>query len=122
MTQPTNAELDRFMAEEVMGFELKEADNYHPECWYTQIEDGLCVERSQSEWHPTTDIAQVIGCVEKLAKDNILGVEIDILPNGFVVRIKEKPYSDKSIAVQVGDELAFTICLALYEAMKGGEK
>ena len=124
MTQPTNAELDRFLAEEVMGWcdngmgmwvDKKGRPRMYIYKKYVKYDEGAPI------WHPSADIAQVMECAEKLAKDNVWRVEIDIVPHGFAVNVKEKTYSEKSISSKFGNVLAFTICLALYESKKGGE-
>ena len=119
-----NETLDRFMAEEVMGWHTGDKELDMPwdvvaEHWWIDKDDIYI--NFVSDWHPTTDIAQVMECAEKLDKE---GMDYEIMSDRYSKEVRVWSPSKnlwfrkgwKSIA-----DLPRNICLAFYEAMKGGE-
>ena len=114
MTQ-TNEELDRFLAEEVMGW-MKSEPPMVGEYQYP-TSDGVRVVYS---WHPTTDIAQAMECAEKFITGK----------NNMYFMLTTDDEGDVKVEFENGDEVVgwsdnksipLAISLALYEAVKGGE-
>ena len=108
-----NAELDKFMAEKVMGWE---------ELGFSWKDSEHNVKCDILDWHPTKDPGQAMRCAEKLSKDNTWRVEIDIVPHGFAVNIAEKTYGENYLSSRFGDELPLAICEAIVSAIKGANE
>jgi len=60
----SNKDLDKFLAVEVMGWELRQAPAGHDIWWGQPDEKFLRPE----EWRPTQDMNQAMMCVEKMAE------------------------------------------------------
>ena len=117
MTQPTNAELDRFLAEEVMGWSIcGEGKN----ACYCKGAGHNYAHVSFNDWHPSADIARAIGCVKKWCNDNAgaMTADWDANRNTWIINLWREDWDAAEIE---NEEYAFAICLALYEAMKCGE-
>lgn len=115
-------DVNRILAEKVMGWmggcnlyiEIL-SHSYLEEPQYNTVMDI-------ADWHPTTDTAQVMECAEKLDKE---GMDYEIMSDRYSKEVRVWSPSKnlwfrkgwKSIA-----DLPRNICLAFYEAMKGGEK
>jgi len=125
MTQPTNAELDRFMTIEVMGWSIcGEGKN----ACYCKGAGHNYAHVSFNDWHPTADIALAIGCAEKWCDDTGGHYKLEGGIDGsgeFVYRAvltKWNPRSQSHTRYTGEGTKELAICLALYEAMKGGKK
>jgi hypothetical protein len=123
MTQ-TNETLDRFMAE-LMGWHIDRVADGYPYWWLSEDNKPLML---CSDWHPSTDIAQAMECAEKWCEDNDAGYELEGGEYGekgkFLYRAiftiwLYRSQGHKRFTGEGTKELA--ICLALYEAVKGGE-
>lgn len=123
-----NDELNTFLAGEVMGWYKDPLGS-----WWDKREDKfsgymwLAGKKLFPLWHPTTDIAQAMMCAEKWCDDagGHYSLEGGFDGNGeFVYRAVLTKWNPRSQSHKryIGEgtkELA--ICLALYEAVKGGE-
>jgi hypothetical protein len=107
-----NAELDRFMAEEVMGYEIYEGRVVIP------YFDGEQMQPDFIDWHPTTDIAQAILCLETWKKQKgsrFVRITLDV--SGWAVYLEE----DNHLKGNAHGEFECACSHALYQAVKGGE-
>jgi len=67
MTDPTNEQLDRFVATEVMGWTYYEGDGIDtPPCGYYVLPDGSVL--TPRDYYPTANPAQALESLEKWAK------------------------------------------------------
>ena len=117
-----NETLDCFMAELMGLFSARDVDGtvcyFKRGKWYCD-EDG---------WNPTTDIAQVMECAEKWCDDTGGHYKLEGGIDGsgeFVYRAvltKWNPRSQSHTRYTGEGTKELAICLALYEAMKGGKK
>ncbi len=112
----SNADLDRMMAERVMGWhEVKHGYcsyatglPYDHPCWQDEDNEPTVFV---SDWHPSSDIAQAFMCAEKAFDGK--GFDLRMQPEGVWTVILEKDYW------VTADTPAEAICLAIKKALEG---
>ena len=118
-----NEQLDRWLAENVMGWEkeLITDDNIMVYRHWGNVGDELLITDDGSvmdkyRWHPTTSIEQAMMCAEKLDRIEVIDISIPkkYVKGFYVVRLFTTRNCYKGIAVT--KELA--ICHAIYESRK----
>jgi len=128
-----NKQLDQWLAEEVMGWHLREQQRYDiTQKRYYMVSgyygEGNAFVIDKKDWHPTTDIAQAMMCARAITKEPGMYIEIDIniSPDGIDVSVsKYKDGVDDGTPPEfyclksgnVGEEVV-TICHAIYESRK----
>ena len=119
----TNSEIDRLVAEKVMGWHIDE----YGEGWLTS--DGKWARDASSlhsiltdgeYWHPSTNIAQAMEALEPLGK---LGYYLVLSQNGFskgwVAKLVNSDNPNKDRRSWWAYTPAAAICLAIVGAVKG---
>ena len=124
-----NKALDRFLAEEVMGFVKNEPtiSGYH-----SPMKEKDCLPSYVIyDWHPSTNIEQVLMCAEKYLDDNDCYIEM-ITKSWKVGKYKQGKGHSHEYAHYYIDQLGkwyggivaetrgLAISFALYETVKGG--
>lgn len=121
----TNEELDRWLAENVMG--LKICDD--PDCEGcdnpTVDEDGsIWLDREDyyrpEEWHPTTNIAQAIEAAEKARTKGRIGDWVLLSPawNSISRPMAEITLDGGFFFSRDADAYSLALCRAIHEALR----
>ena len=112
-----NVELDKFLAEEVMGWHLLTSDeiDFGEYAFYHDKNNYLIM--MVCDWHPTTDIAQAMMCAKEADKE----LHIHIADHHGCPFEVESKFGEFSLVCHSVEEVARAICHAIYEAVKGGE-
>ena len=122
MTQ-TNEQFNDFLAREVMGWHIGtvilDFSRDAIECYKDKNDKVFMLIQ---EWHPTTDIAQAMECAEKSE------IQFELFTgwggwHGSFRKFHEKSQNVRKwyFGMMTLELLPRAICLALYEAVKGGE-
>jgi hypothetical protein len=120
-----NTDLDKQVAEEVMGWETQYCPYWEREYWCKRVPNAKDLHREswvakypRKEWHPSTDIKAAWEVVEKLREWKNF-VEVGCYDETYVVYVG---LSDKGYDVTGEAETApLAICKAALRAVRGGE-
>lgn len=115
----TNEELDRWLAERVMGWHFVEATPHLRISARWRGDDGL-LEYTINDWHPTTKIAQAIEAAEKARTKGRIGDWVLLSPAGNTI---SRPMAE--ITLDGGfffssdaDAYSLALCRAIHEALR----
>lgn len=103
-------DLDRLMAERVMGWKL--GDTY----WHGESVGGISAKYSINDWHPTSDIAQAMMCAKKIG--GLVLTEEYPEKHGGERWCAEIGWQAPAIGNANADTPALAICKAIAAALK----
>jgi len=117
---PTNAKLDRFMAEKVMGWVIWDGQgSIDTQSYCFRFADDTLIavlnDGEQFTWRPSADIAQAFECLEKWAKGSRREADITMSGDGWDVVLSDVKLVE-AVAWTHGPDLAGAICEAIYVA------
>jgi hypothetical protein len=115
MTNEEMNELDKWLAENVLGWKAQWAFMWNRvvhshEHKYCYVKDDM--EIGVTDWHPTRNITQAFEVLEKLWPDFELGIYHEY-PDVWRVTVTPK---EKQTFIEIGADFCLTVCLATRKA------
>ena len=110
-------QLDGWLAVNVMGWVLEEANMWGDRGWYKKYPGGVQLMYLQKDWQPTCDLNQAVECAEKWKKvAEERNIEIVYTWSGYHIQLR---VVNKVVGESKVDEFARALCEAIAMAVEG---